>query len=68
MLTAHAPFGGLNLTPGRYAVVIGINYTNFPAGTGEDVQARRAQSLKSAEASARDPAGILNEVGYEVIS
>lgn len=54
--------------PGRYAVVIGINYRNFPATMDQEVQSRAGiNALNYAEADAEEMAEQLNADGYDVV-
>jgi hypothetical protein len=51
----------------RVAVVVGINYTHFPAGVpGEAVTRAGLNALRFAEADARDMAATLQASGYDV--
>jgi hypothetical protein len=53
---------------GRYAVVIGINYRNFPATMDQEVQSRAAiNALNYAEADAEEMAEQLSADGYDVV-
>jgi tetratricopeptide (TPR) repeat protein len=54
--------------PGRYAVVIGINYRNFPATMDQEVQSRAGiNALNYAEADAEEMAKQLSADGYDVV-
>ncbi|HKP54976.1 MAG TPA: caspase family protein [Chloroflexia bacterium] len=54
--------------PGRYAVVIGINYRNFPATMVEEAQSRAGiNALNYAEADAEEMAKLLEADGYDVV-
>ncbi|HKP54977.1 MAG TPA: tetratricopeptide repeat protein [Chloroflexia bacterium] len=54
--------------PGHYAVVIGINYRNFPATMDKEVQSRaRLNALDYAEADAEEMAALLEADGYNVV-
>lgn len=54
--------------PGRYAVVIGINYRNFPATMDQEVQSRAGiNALNYAEADAEEMAKMLEADGYDVV-
>ncbi|HUS15922.1 MAG TPA: caspase family protein, partial [Chloroflexia bacterium] len=55
--------------PNRAAVVIGINYTQFPPGTAADTQTRAGMNaLRYAEQDALDMASTLRQGGYAVTS
>ncbi|HUS13592.1 MAG TPA: caspase family protein [Chloroflexia bacterium] len=55
--------------PNRAAVIIGINYTQFPPGTASDTQTRAGMNaLRYAEQDALDMANTLRQSGYAVTS